>query len=138
LSKSPDRLNIDENDFEIYKQLEQNGIPLKPFDNKHRFLLAMCLGFENKNRKKITKPHQGGFIMAHRLSKEDKALMYALAVKEEGDIGVLQDDRQVFKIAEEYASGGIPYLKESVLGELGSYSKRLEIKLFEIVNEISE
>lgn len=100
------------------------------FENKDIFLLAMCLGFNEKNRKALDT--REGYFLSKYLNEEDKAVINALAVGEERSLEVLFDKKKVFSIAEEYATRGIHLLHDKVFSGLGSFSKRFESLLVEL------
>lgn len=131
-SEGPDRLYIERKDRErFYDRLLGKDSPLgrhKGFQNKDIFMLAVCIGFQERNRQTLEK--REGFILEDRLSEEDVTLLYALAVFEEGDLKVLLDKQKVYLIAEEYAKGGIPILYNKVFGgRYGSFEKKFEAEI---------
>lgn len=129
MSEGPDRLYIERKDKDkFYDKLLGKSSPIgrhNGYKNKDIFLLAMCLGFKEKNRQKLST--REGYFLDKDLSNEEKALLYALAVSEEGDLKVLLDRKKVYSVAEEYANGGIPILYHQVFDEsFGSFSKKFE------------
>jgi hypothetical protein len=56
-------------------------------------------------------------------------LIKAMAVADAGNLDILNDPKQVLKIAEEYANGGIDLLYDRVYVGAGEYAKRLEEEL---------
>jgi len=54
-------------------------------------------------------------------------------------IDVLMDDDEVFKIAEEYAHAGIRLLADEIkASSFGSFTKKFEKELFELLKEINK
>jgi len=97
----------------------------------------MVSGYYEGSRVKIKKKE--GYVRESYLNPEDRALINALAVSEEGNLNVLLDAQRVFSIAEEYATGGIRLLKARVFGEeYGSYTKKLESELLRAYEKITE
>jgi len=138
LSEAPDRLYIEKGDRErYYEKLLGKDSPIgrhNDYQNKDIFLLAMCIGFQEKNRQKLEKRET--IILDKYLTDEDKTLLYSLAVFEEKDLKVLLDQKKVYSIAEEYAKGGIPILYQKVFsGGLGSFEKRFEAELIKLYDK---
>ena len=122
MKDSPDRFSVRKCYAEDFRQLAESlGV-----DNKNIFFMAMALGFLNNAREELD-VKEGLFLM-QVINDEEKALMSAIAFSEaKGNIGVLLNTKTIYLIAEEYASGGLKYLKKDVQQEqFGNYSKRLE------------
>jgi len=135
--KLPDRLHIRKVDVETYKLLaKERSSFLNGKENKELFIMAMVYGFLRGNRLKLDKKE--GFIREEYLKDEYRTVMKALAMKEEGGLEVLLNPQKVYSIAEEYAAGGIGYLKNDVFNKKqGSYVKRFEellVKLYDKIN----
>ena len=134
LGKEPTRFYIEKSDKKDYDRLLERDSPLRGKDNKELFILAMTVGFREGQRMSLSKKE--GYFMTSYLNEEEKSIIKALAVAEEGDLGVLINKKKVHTIAEEYANGGIKLLKDKVFsGEYGSYAKKLEAELVEIFEE---
>ena len=138
--KEPDRLNIRKSDLEHYKRLKENDSLIAKKENKHLFLLAMCIGYESGSRIKISEwGKKEGFVRLEYLNEDEKSIINALSIAEEGNLEVLFDMKKVYSVAEEYAAGGISILLEMVIsGGYGSFSKRLESKLLEQYDQIQQ
>lgn len=141
MSEGPDRLYIERKDKErFYDALLRKGSPLgrhNGYQNKDVFLLAMCVGFKEKNRQKLSK--REGYFLDKDLSNEERALLYALAVSEEANLEVLLDRKKVYSIAEEYANGGIPILYHKVFDEsFGSFEKKFEADIVSFLKKTLE
>ena len=137
--KSVDRINIEKKDRkDIYDELLKNrSSTLYGKENRVPYILALTIGFLKGEKLKLNKKE--GFIRIDTLLEDDKTLIKAIAVKDEGDLDVLLDKEKVFRIADEYANFGIKFLHNSVLGkEYGTYTKKLEIDLLEKFNEIKK
>ena len=121
---------------DFYRLNDKNDSPLCG-ENKRVFMMAMVMGYIMESRKPLKKRYQSGILRTESLKPEDKAIIKALALAEEKDLSIYSDKRKIYTIAEEYASGGIKYLKEDVFGKQhGSYVKRLESDLVERVKKI--
>jgi len=129
----PDRLYVEKSAINDYDQLKGKDSPFYGRENKELFIAAMTLGFHENSKKDLSKKE--GFVRTEYLTDEEKSLIKAIAIAEEGNLNVLLDKKRVFSIAEEYAAGGIKLLKERVFEEFGSYAKRLESELVKIFEE---
>jgi dnd system-associated protein 4 len=99
--------------------------------NKGIFILAMALGFSKGKKTPIKKPYTG-HVNYISLTPEERWLLRAIAISEKKDLSVLSGDNQkeIFRIAEEYANGGIKLLYQEIKGEeFGDFIKRLESDL---------
>lgn len=136
-TKKPDRLYIDKKDLDDFNRLKATDSPFAGSQNKDVFMAAMVIGYYEGSRVKIKKKE--GYVRESYLNSEDRALINALAVSEEGNLNVLLDAQRVFSIAEQYATGGIRLLKARVFGEeYGSYTKKLESELLRAYEKIAE
>lgn len=136
-TKKPDRLSVDRKDLEDFNRLKATDSPFAGSQNKDVFIAAMVIGYYEGSRVKIKRKE--GYVRESYLNPEDRALINALAVSEDGNLNVLLDAQKVFSIAEEYATGGIRLLKARVFGEAyGSYTKKLESELLRAYEKIVE
>lgn len=130
-----DRFNVDKKDFSDFNRLKENDTPFAGAHNKEVFLAAMVVGYHEGCRIEIK--NKLGYFLEKDLSKEDAALIRAIAVAEEGGLNVLLDKQKIYSVAEQYATGGISLLKAKVLsGEYGSYAKKLESELLKTYEKI--
>lgn len=121
----PEILYCERDERQLYDQLKEEEI-FKNMDLKHVFMMAFAKGVQAKKRNPLKNRASGGLIREAYLDDRERALIRAVAIAEEGKLGVLLDEKRVYQIAEEYASGGIRLLKNEVCsGDFGSYSKRL-------------
>lgn len=134
-SKIPDRINIRKNDRENYKELQKQE-PFKGKTNKEIFMMAMAIGFHVGNRIKFCKGEKEGWFLLKDLNDEEKSIIYGLAINEEG-LNILLEMDKIYSITEEYANGGIKILKDKIFsGDPGSYIKKLETELVNILKKI--
>lgn len=105
---SVDRLFIEKKTVDFYKTSKILHIP--DFDNKDQFLVAMSLGYKLGIRTPLKSKE--GFVRESYLKEADRALIYALAIKENNDIKTVSDLKNVFTIAEEYANAGINFINK--------------------------
>ena len=127
------RLNIENDDIlQFYKGSEilNNMAQVERID---QFLVAMALGYNlgSKTPLKGTK----SLILESSISDDNLDLLNIVAIADTGDVKIISDKKQVFKIAEQYANTGIKYMqnieKSSQFGESCD-------KFEEIVNSVYE
>ena len=75
---------------------------------KDAFIFAACVGWGRERRVPLVKRQHVGFWRT--FDSRDSTLLYAIAIAETGDPGVVGDQGEVIRIAEEYANGGIDFL----------------------------
>jgi dnd system-associated protein 4 len=131
MRKVPDRLYVRKEDLRDFKLLqEEKDSPFYKKDNKSVFIMAMTMGL--KRGVQVPLQNKEGFIREEYLNDVERSLIKAVAISTENDLSVLANMQRVYQIAEEYAAGGIKYLKDSVLTErYGTYLKRLESELLD-------
>lgn len=96
----------------------------------------MAFGFKNKCRLKLEGKETSGFFNIEDLRESDEALIYAVALHDEG-LTVLRDWKKVVEIAEEYAHGGIRLLDRQTREiEYGSFWKKFEMEILQMEKEI--
>ncbi len=139
----PDRFHIRKSDRTAYNELKLKGSPfedrspLKDQKNRVLFMMALITGFKEDNRVELDT--REGFILDKYLTRRDFVVINAIAISVEGDLDVLADTKKVYSIAEEYAAGGILFLKSEILDDShGSYTKRLEAKILEKFGQIEK
>lgn len=130
-----DRLYIKKSYEKDFKDLLEKDSPLHKKDSKHIFMMAMVLGFYKKSKAELGKKEE--FVRIEYLNDNEISLIKAIAINEENDLNILLDEERMYSIAEKYASGGIKYLKEMVLGkENGSFLKKFEAYLVDKFSEL--
>lgn len=130
-----DRLFIRKSYEKDFKDLLEKDSPLCKKDSKHIFMMAMVMGFHKGSKVELDKRQE--FVRTEYLNDDEISLIKAIAINEENDLNILLDEEKVYSIAEKYASGGIKYLKEMVLGkEGGSFFKKFENFLVEKFNKL--
>ena len=124
-SKAPRELAIEAKYHEFYNDLKKGKyLPeLKSYEMAYLFVLAMSYGVYYDNRKKIHTPKRS--ISKNFVENEWAWLVRAVAIAaSERGVEILPDEAEVYKIAEEYANGGIEIIKEIL-----SKSKPLEFEI---------
>ena len=135
MTRIPDRLSIDKADRELYDHDTIASEVLAGRTRKEQFLFAMAIGFRNRVRRALNT--REGFFLAKDMHPGDEALIDAVAIYENDSAEVLADRELVFRIAEEYARGGIRLLYDTVTsGQPGSFYKKLEAQLFGLLDSL--
>ena len=129
MAKTPDRLSIEKTDRELYDKIKQEVFLELP--RKDQFLFAMAFGFMYETSRELGAKE--GFFLAKDMGPRDEALINALAVAKTGSVAVLANQAKVYQIAEEYAHAGIRLLHDQVVSQPGSFYKRFEGDVFEIL-----
>ncbi|MBD3309498.1 hypothetical protein GF348_24175 [candidate division KSB3 bacterium] len=136
--EAPKVINVpkkNKKDFDLLR--EDKGSFFYGREHKEIFLIAMAYGFLNSNYKPLGEKHQGGHFRVDTLKDQDITLIKAIAAKKTGSLDILLNLKEVYSIAEQYAAGGINYLKNDVFSKQhGSYSKKLEELLVELYKKI--
>ncbi len=128
--------NRDKKDFDLLKEDKSSFFYGR--DHKEIFLMAMVYGFLNNNSKPLGEKHSGGHCRVETLNETDMTLIKAIAVKKTGGLDVLLNLKEVYSIAEQYATGGISYLKNDVFSKKhGHYDKKLEELMVELHSKIN-
>ena len=121
-------VNLDKPKRERFDHLKADAVSiLKGLDLGDVFIQAMALGRKEKRRVPLDDPYP--LINTNTFSEEQEWLIKAVAIAETGTLDALNDPRQMLKIAEEYANGGIDILYDRVYTGAGEYAKRLEEEL---------
>ena len=98
------------------------------------FLLAMAIGMEQNNREKIRKPSES--IRRDALTEKEVWMMCSVALAEVSKLDILADSKELIKICEEYANGGIKTLM--MLEKSGSSAKgEYEDLLIEAIDKLA-
>ena len=121
-----DRKRLDRYDFALesgekhsrVKRLKEEKLsPFRDMTMKDVFIYAMAIGYERG--KKVPLKRRTGVIPGNALRDEDYALVKAIGISQRKDVDILfeKKEKELFKIAEEYANGGIDMLFYQVFGE---------------------
>jgi len=124
----PKRFTINRTDRKIYEKLRKSKGPLKGSHNPDLFVLAMTMGFFYAKKGKKLDSHDP-FIHDYNLSKEQRAIVDAVAVYKKDSLEVLIDEDEVITIAEEYATAGLPVLEKMVYNNEPKFVKFIETAL---------
>ena len=126
----------DKKDFDLLREDKSSFFYGR--DHKDVFIMAMVYGFLNNSYKSLGEKHSGGHFRVDTFGEPEVTLIKALAVNKTGNLDILLNLKEVYSIAEQYAAGGLSYLKKDVFGKQhGRYVKRLEELLVELHEKIS-
>lgn len=137
MAKYPDRLSIDKNtDRDLYDALKEDIF--EGTTRKQQFFFAMAFGYLYNVRVELETTE--GFFLAKDMGPEDESIISALAIAETDSVVILANQFAIYKIAEEYAHGGIRILYDEVTSKQpGSFYKRFEKEIFgEIAKHIEK
>ncbi len=106
---------------------------------KENFLLLASYGFSIGYKTPFENPKASGndtFIM-NQLTKEELALLYAIAISDTGDVEVVNDDIKVADIAMEYANTGIIALKNlEESSQKGNRIKKFQAEIYDFIEDL--
>lgn len=137
----PDIIYIRKSDKASFTRLLEKDSPFYGKKKQQLFLMAMATGFNEGKKIEIGVGERdtGGFFRNEYLSPRERVLIKAIAVADSGSLEILSKKKEIYKIAEGYAAGGILSLKREVLGsEITDLSRKMEIILLEAVNKYKQ
>lgn len=106
---------------------------------KENFLLLASYGFSIGYKTPFENPKASGndtFIM-NQLTKEELALLYAIAISDTEDVEVVNDDIKVADIAMEYANTGIIALKKlEESSQKGNRIKKFQAEIYDFIEDL--
>ena len=122
----PERIFIDKEDRSFYERVKkENTLNFQNKNQKDQFLLAVAIGFDNKQKRGIKIKDE--FFYDFDLRPEDTALLNAVALYEGSTVDIIDDDKKVFNIAQQYASAGIRILCDTIDNvQFGEFDKHFE------------
>ena len=136
-TEAPRELAIESSNHPFYEDLKDGKIlpELKRYEMAYLFIIAMAYGVHYNKKKPIKKAKRS--ISRSFIQKEFEWLIKAVAIGTSDDeVDIIPDKAQIYKIAEEYANGGIEII-EKVLkhSKPGEFEKTMEIELNKIQRE---
>lgn len=127
------RLNIENDDIlDFYKGSEILN-HMAQVDRMDQFVVAMALGYNLGSKTPLS--GSKSLILESSISDDNLALLNIVAIADTGDVKIISDKKQVFKIAEQYANTGIKYMQNI---EKSSQFRESSDKFEEIVNSTYE
>lgn len=116
------RVYIDKDKHDIYERLVKRGgenPDQYPFQTmKDVFLFAACMGLKYNHSEEL-KSSQDIFNTDVFDARVDIPVLSALAFSKEKDIAILSDEKKILEIVQEYANGGISYVRLEILNNPG-------------------
>ena len=139
---APRELAIDKNNHSFYEDLKKGKIlpELKGYEMAYLFIIAMAYGIHYKRRKPLQQGQIKRSITRTFVEKDFEFLIKAIAISlsDEG-VEIIADKAQIFKIAEEYANGGIEIIKNTLSkSRPGTFETTMETELSKIQKESSK
>lgn len=127
------RLNIESQEIlDFYKSSEILN-HMAQVDRMDQFVVAMSIGYNLGSKTPLNGTKS--LILESSISEDNLALLNIVAIADTGDVKIISNKKQVFKIAEQYANTGIKYLQNMEKGtQYGEASDNFE----EIVNSAYE
>lgn len=115
----------------LYENMQTSFEEFKKLDNKDFFLLMLVFGCLNEKKKTLSDQdaEKSGFTRERYLDPEENAILKAIAITEKNDIALVNDIPEAYAIAEEYANGGMNFLKEFVYDNPASFVKKFAAML---------
>ena len=109
----------------------------KNLENKDLFILAVIFGYMNKKKNPLaTKDRtESGYTRERYLSEIDNSILKAIAIADTGSIDIINEIPKVYAVAEEYANGGTNSLKEFVLDDPASFTKKYALMLSKLCSK---
>lgn len=103
-------IGVEKSKHGLYEELkEKKGSPFYKVSLRDIFLFTVGFGRKHGDRQELEgKTHW--MFGRDRLTDEQEWVIKSIAVKETGTPEVLRDEKQVYRIAQEYANGGIEEL----------------------------
>ena len=127
------RLNIENEDMLNFYKSSEILNHMAQVDRTDQFVVAMALGYNLGSKTPLNGAKS--LILESSITKENLALLNIVAIADTGDVKVISDKKQVFKIAEQYANTGIKYMQNiEKSSQFGESSDKFE----EIVNSTYE
>lgn len=109
-------VRIESSKRDLYEELQENSeSPFQGAELTKIFLFAMAYGTKKAGRTPVSGETRALFNRSS-LTEDDRWIIKSIAVREERTTDVLKDEKHVFKIAMEYANGGIDELHGKVTG----------------------
>lgn len=135
VTEPPNNLRYSLEDADKYRRLIEDDLsPFKGATFKDVLVYAAAYGYKNGVKEELTKPQSN--IPFTVLTDEDKWILRSIGVADEGTLEVLNNEREVYKVAEEYANNVIGEIFLTVFGgEPLEPFKRMSSEVLQLVGE---
>jgi hypothetical protein len=112
--------------------------PFRGLDHKYTFLMAMAIG-KHKNARSPLKGTTHDLFITTALNLEEKWLLVSVVIAEKEILEILLEEKEIIKVAEEYANAGILLLYDKIFGSVpGDPLKKLDAEARDIYNLLSQ
>lgn len=136
-TEAPRDLKYSKEDNEKYRKLLQDD--LSPFAGamyKDIFLYAVAYGFNKGLRKQIKKPQPN--IPLAAFSEDEVWILKSTAIAEKQSLEILNDEKQLYQIVEEYANGAIEEIYLEIFGgKPGEPNKRMTNDILKEIDRLN-
>ena len=130
------RIIYDEEDKQIYDKLRASTGIFNKLEIIDLFALALIYGKKAGKRTQLGKGANGRVRESTIRNSPIKELMMVIAVEETGNMDVLSDTNEYFRICEEYAKTGIKLLEKDYIENSDDLLNDLEMEMFEFYDEV--
>ena len=130
------RIIYDDEDKEIYDKLRASSGIFNKLDIIDLFAIALIYGKKKGKRTPLGKGAIGRVRQSTISNSKVKELMMVIAVEETGDMDVLSDTNEYYRICEEYAKTGIKLLEEDYIENSDDLLNDMEMEMFEFYDDI--
>ena len=130
------RIIYDDEDKQIYDKLRNSSGIFNGLDIIDLFAVAMIYGKKSGKRTTLGKGAIGRVRESTISNSKVKDLMMVIAVEETGNMDILSDPNEYFRICEEYAKTGIRLLEEDYIENGDDLINDLEMEMFEFYDDV--
>ena len=130
------RIIYDDEDRAIYDKLRASSGIFNKLDIIDLFALALIKKKKDGKRTQLGKGATGRVRESTIRNSPIKELMMVIAVEETGNMDVLSDTNEYFKISEEYAKTGIKLLEQDYIENSDDLLNDLEMEMFEFYDDV--
>ena len=130
------RIIYDEEDKQIYDKLRASTGIFNKLDIIDLFAIALIYGKKAGRRTELGKGATGRVRESTIRNSNVKDLMMVIAVEETGNMDILSDPNEYFRICEEYAKTGIHLLEQDYIENGDELISDLEMEMFEFYDEV--
>ncbi|WP_224268521.1 hypothetical protein [Haloprofundus salinisoli] len=110
-TSAPRDIIIDNSVADTFEALTtESDSAFKGMTRKDLFVLAAAIGFDQGLQQKIESRHALANLSS--LSDDQRWVLKAIAIKKSNHIDILDNKREIYKIAGEFATGGVAYLDD--------------------------
>ncbi|QZY01221.1 hypothetical protein K6T25_15185 (plasmid) [Halobaculum rubrum] len=107
----------------LYEELqESDGSPFQGAQRMEIFLFAVAYGSKKTGKTSLTGDRQALFNISS-LKSDQKWIIKSVAVRDARTTDVLRDEKEVYRIAQEYANSGLEELHGKLVGPTDALSE---------------